>query len=502
MQLGDMLVARGLVSQADIAAALVRQVKEGGRLGENLVAMGLVTADQIAATVNSAPAIPGSIAETGISERNLLYLMVKFMHVEACETVLDLANRMKLPRLLIQQLIAAAVHQRFIGATGATSDLALSTRYALTEAGRNAAREALEQSVYIGPAPVSLAAYREQIEKQRITNEMLDEKTLRGGFAGLVVPEHMIRRLLPAINAGRSVLLYGPPGNGKTTLATRIAGLFKDPVYIPYAFEIAGQIIKVFDAQIHQPRLPPPTLPSPACGGGSGSAVSETQSHATAALGLQREMFDQRWVACSRPVVMAGGEMTLEMLDLQWNAEARFYDAPLHVKALNGMMLIDDFGRQKFAPNDLLNRWIVPMENQVDFMKLNTGASFTLPFDVLLMFSTNLQPADLMDPAFLRRIQYKIKLFEPTREEYRQIFAAVAGSRGLEFGEEVFAYVVRMLTPFGLAYYQPRFICDHVLETCKSFKLAPQLTKELVGEALANLYVDIEDANGSDMAAE
>lgn len=473
MQLGDMLISKGLVTQGDVETALERQVREGGRLGENLIAMGLVTAEQIAAVLNSAPSIPQSVAETGISERNLLYLMLKFMHVEASETILELAGKMKLPRRIVQQLIEDAIHQRYIGATGATSDLALSTRYALTEGGRNAAKEALEQSVYLGPAPVSLTAYREQIEKQRITNEMMDEDTLRGGFRGLVVPEHMFRRLLPAINAGRSVLLYGPPGNGKTTLSTRIAALFKDVVYIPYAFEVAGQIIKVFDVQIHKPVQSEPAVHTPGM--------------------LQRETVDQRWVACSRPVVMAGGEMTLEMLDLQFNPEARFYDAPLHVKALNGMMLIDDFGRQKFAPNDLLNRWIVPMENQIDFMKLNSGASFTLPFDVLLMFSTNLQPADLMDAAFLRRIQYKIKLFEPSRDEYHQIFVGVARSRGLTFDEGVFDHVVRMLEPFGLAYYQPRFICDHVLETCKSFKLQPQLTTELASEALANLYVDIED---------
>jgi hypothetical protein len=477
MQLGDMLVARGLVTQADIEAALERQVREGGRLGENLIAMGLVTADQIASVLNSAPAIPGSVAETGISERNLLYLMLKFMHVEACETILELANRMRLPRRVLQQLVESAIHLRYIGATGATSDLALSTHYALTEAGRNAAREALDQNVYLGPAPVPLANYQDQIQKQRITNEMLEDATLRKGFEGLVVPEHMFRRLLPAINAGRSVLLYGPPGNGKTTLSTRIAALFKDIVYIPYAVEVAGQIIKVFDVQIHKPVQEPQAPAQPALPSGL----------------LQRETFDQRWAACSRPVVMAGGEMTLDMLDLQYSVENRFYDAPLHVKALNGMMLIDDFGRQKFGPNDLLNRWIVPMENQIDFMKLVSGASFTLPFDVLLMFSTNLQPADLMDAAFLRRIQYKIKLFEPTKDEYHAIFTAVARSRGLGFNEDVFEYVVRKLDRFGLAYYQPRFICDHVLETCKSFKLAPQLTRELAGEALANLYVDIEE---------
>jgi predicted ATPase with chaperone activity len=477
MQLGDMLIARGLVSQADVAAAVARQIKDGGRLGENLIALGAITADQIAQVVNATPSIPATLEETGIPDRNLLNLMIKFMHVEASETVLELADRMKLPRLLIQKLIEEAIRQRYIGATGATSDLALSTHYGLTEAGRNAVREALEHDVYLGPAPVSLAAYREQIEKQRITNEVMKEAQLREGFSGLVVPEQMIRRLLPAINAGRSVLLYGPPGNGKTTLSTRIAGLFKNPVYIPYAFEVSGQIIKVFDAQIHQPR-------------------PQEEAHTAISLGLHRETHDQRWVECSRPVVMAGGEMTMDMLELQFNPEARFYDSPLHVKAINGMFLIDDFGRQKFPPNDLLNRFIVPMENQMDFMKLNTGANFTLPFDVLLMFSTNLQPADLMDAAFLRRIQYKIKLFEPTRDEFQRIFTAVSKSRGLAFDEDVFDYVVKMLTPYGLAYYQPAFICNHVLETCKSFELTPQISKELAGEALANLYVDIEEKLG------
>src|SRR5216683_2389135 len=279
MELGDRLVAKGLVTSADIESALVRQVKDGGRLGENLIAMGVITADQIAAVVNAGPAIPTSIEETGVSDRNLLNLMLKFMHVEASETVLDLADRLKLPRALIGKLIEEAVRQRFIGATGATSDLALSTHYALTDGGRNAVREALEQNVYIGPAPVSLASYREQIEKQRITNEMMKEAQLRDGFSGLVVPEQMIRRLLPAINAGRSVLLYGPPGNGKTTLSTRIAGLFKDVVYIPYAVEVNGQIIKVFDAQIHQPMH-----------------QAEPTNAPPAGLGLHRETFDQRWV--------------------------------------------------------------------------------------------------------------------------------------------------------------------------------------------------------------
>jgi len=198
-------------------------------------------------------------------------------------------------------------------------------------------------------------------------------------------------------------------------------------------------------------------------------------------------------------VVVTGGEMSLDMLDLQHSPDTKFYDAPLHVKALNGMLLIDDFGRQKFGPDELLNRMIVPMESQLDYFKLITGASFSLPFDVLLIFSTNLQPADLMDPAFLRRIQYKIKLFEPTRDEYREIFEGVAASRALTLTDEVFDFVVDRLRGggFGLAYYQPRFICDQVVEACKCFNMPPSLTRELASEALANLYFDIEDGRDS-----
>ena len=199
---------------------------------------------------------------------------------------------------------------------------------------------------------------------------------------------------------------------------------------------------------------------------------------------------------------MAGGELTLDMLDLRHSADTKFYDAPLHVKALNGMLLIDDFGRQKFAPSELLNRMIVPMENQVDYFKLMTGTIFSLPFDVLLIFSTNLPPTELMEPAFLRRIQYKIKLFEPTRAEYRQIFEDVAKAHVLTLTDQVFDFVVERLRAgqFGLAYYQPRFICDQVVEACKCFNLPPQLTQDLAAEALANLYFDIEDAGDAGSA--
>lgn len=482
MRLGEILVGNGLVKIADVEAAIRHQLEHGGRLGENLISLGLITPDQLQKVIAATPPYPSSVADTGISPRNLLNLMLKFMHIESLETVPELSERMKLPARVIQELIDEGTHQRLILAIGSTPGAAANTvRYGLGEQGRAAAKDALEQNMYLGPAPVSLANFQQQIERQRVGNEMLGPEALRRGFDGLVVPEHYLKKLLPAINAGRTVLLFGPPGNGKTTLATRIAKIFRNVIYIPYAVDVGGQIIKVFDPGLHQP------------------SVSEEEVGFLSEPGtFQRDRFDERWVACRRPVAVAGGELTIEMLDLQYNPDTKFYDAPLHVKALNGLFLIDDFGRQKFHPSELLNRWIVPMENRVDYLRLNSGASFSLPFDELVVFSTNLKPSDLMDPAFLRRIPYKIKLFSPTREEYRAIFDGVARAYGLTVEDDVFDFIVeRLEREFGLAYYQPKFICEQAVEACKCFGDTPQLTRERAAEALANLYFDIEDAQGS-----
>jgi hypothetical protein len=479
MSLSEILVGRKLVTVADVAAAIERQHTEGGRLGENLIALGRLSAEDLAAAVRTAPPTPATVADTGIAPRALLDLALKFMLLDSAETVQDLSHRMKLTPRIIQEVLDEAISQKLLLTRGTVAGSAtLATRYALTEEGRTAAKDVASQNLYLGPAPVPLTAWQDQIAKQGIRNETLDEAALRRCFAGLVVPEHYLHKVLPAITAGRSVLLFGPPGNGKTTMATRIATLFRDVIFIPYAVEVGGQTIKVFDRTLHKP------------------AVSEADAAALAAQApLHREGFDERWVACGRPVAVTGGELTLEMLDLQYSSDTGFYDAPLHVKAINGMLLIDDFGRQKFNPNDLLNRWIVPMENQIDFFKLNTGATFQLPFDVLLIFSTNLQPGDLVDPAFLRRIPYKIRLFAPNRDEYHQIFAGVSKASGVEVPDDVFDYIVETLSGnnFELAYYQPRFICNQALEACKCFGFEPRLTKAMAAEALTNLYFDLPE---------
>lgn len=478
MRLGDILLMRGLVRNSDIQTALERQRHQGGKLGENLIALGLMTTEQLYAVMDETPVMPRSIAETGISRGLLLGLLLKFMRVVSCETVPDLSERMALPHSVIQEIIDDAILQKLVHVLGSiNSGIVRYIRYALSDQGRDAAGDAMELTQYLGPAPVSLASFQAQVGKQPITNEILDAATLREAFTGLVLSEATINRLVPAVSAGRTVLLYGPPGNGKTSIGTRIAGLFTDPVFIPYAIEVGGQIIKMHDPSLHHPFM-----------------QDEPQTNGAANGGVQIEAFDARWVACRRPVAMAGGEMTLEMLDLRWDPMTKCYDAPLHMKALNGVFLIDDFGRQRVDPSELLNRWIVPLENRIDYLKLNTGITFKLPFDELVIFSTNLEPADLMDPAFLRRIPYKLQMLGPTLAEYRQIFDRAAAAAGLVLTGAAFDYVVAQLTRdarFALASFQPKFICEQAAQVCRCFRLAPELTVKLAADALENLYVGI-----------
>lgn len=473
MFIGDILLANRLVTEADIAAALERQKINGGRLGDNLVAMGALKSEDLETVMHGAPPAPRTLEETGLGLVDLLNMATKAIYSAGVETPSGIAEFLKLPHRIVQLVIVQAQERKLLTALGAAgASVSSELRYALSEKGKQWAQDALAQNQYVGPAPVSLAAFSERILRQRITNESVDKATINDKFGSLVIPEAFINQIGPAVNSGRSILLYGAPGNGKTSIAERIGGIFSDIIYIPYCFDVGGQIIKVFDPGIHKP--------------------AQTATNVTSRVSsLRREDFDRRWVACRRPFIVAGGELTLEMLDLSFNSQAKFYEAPLHVKALGGTFVIDDFGRQIVSPEALLNRWIVPLESRVEYLKLHTGKSFSLPFDELVIFSTNLAPVDLMDPAFLRRIPYKLEVPSPTPQEYRRIFKMVSKALGLEASDEIVDAVISELresNDFPLAGFQPKFIVDQVRSACKFECIPAKFRPELIKMALANLY--------------
>jgi hypothetical protein len=276
------------------------------------------------------------------------------------------------------------------------------------------------------------------------------------------------------LNSGRAILLYGPPGNGKTSVAHALGSIFNDVIYVPYSIIVEGQIIRYYDPSVH-------------------NVVSPSEMSDEGVLSFVRsEDFDARWVPCRRPFIATGGELTLEMLDLRYDETGHFYEAPLHVKALGGCFVIDDFGRQLVSPKALLNRWIVPLENRVDYMKLHTGKSFSIPFEELVIFSTNMEPEDLMDPAFLRRLPYKIEIGAPSLDIYRTIFENECAKQGMTLSEEAFKAIVwRLKTEksLELASYQPRFIVDQVVATCRFMKQPAHFEPRFIDYALNNLKV-------------
>jgi len=477
MLLGDVLVAHGYVRKEDVSAALARQMRHGGRLGENLVAMGILSPQQLEEALRSVPAMPRNLEETGVDLLALVDLAAKAMHSGSIDTPTKLAEVLKLSSRLALDLMRAAEQRQLVEAQGVVNPLAGSElRYALTGKGRQWAQNAFEQSSYIGPAPVALDDYVARIKRQRIGGERISPKAVTKAMAGLTMSDRLIAQLGPAINSGHSILLYGPPGNGKSSVAERVGRIFNDIIYVPYCFSVAGQIVRVFDPGIHEPVV---------------STQEDDEDLANRTMNILRDEFDPRWVPCRRPCIMTGGELTLDMLDLNFNPLAKFYEAPLHVKALNGIFLIDDFGRQLVSPEALLNRWIVPLASRVDYLKLHTGKSFSLPFDELVIFSTNLAPSQLMDPAFLRRIPFKIEVGPPNHEDYRRIFRTVAEARGLMVRDEMIAYVIIVLTEmndFPLAAYQPGFLVDQILAACKYEGVPAVLTKDLVDRAIENMF--------------
>ena len=485
--MGELLVRARLVTEKDVAAALERQRIQGGRIGENLVALGAIDADLLNGFLRRSLDGPKDIEATGIDEGDLLALLMKLIYCNRLEKVGQCADAIKLPQSIVMDLAKIAVERQLLYTLGAhSSDTMMEMRYALTDEGRRWSADALQRSGYVGPAPVTLADFVERVKRQKPTNERITAERVREAVSKLSIEENIVERIGPALNSGRAILFYGPPGNGKTSLAMGFASVFRDMIHVPYAIIVEGQIIRFYDSRIH---LPFDTKDS-----------SEQDEEVSS---FRRETHDQRWIPCRRPFVVTGGELTLDMLDMRYDPVGHYYEAPLHMKALGGCFFIDDFGRQFVKPTDLLNRWIVPMESRVDYLKLHSGTSFAIPFEESVIFATNLEPEDIIDAAFLRRIPYKIEVEPPNLDQYRNIFERECERQNLTLSDEVFdfiVYLVREEKGLDLAGFHATFIVDQVVATCRFLGVKPELRSPYIDYAINNLRVRRNPAVETDPA--
>ena len=418
--------------------------------------------------------IPTTIAETGLSADQIEQLIVKTLYGGEI-TGLTLADRVRLPYAILEPLVERIRAERLVEVRGASGSSSASYRYALTDLGRDRARQYLEASQYTGAAPVPLASYVAYMRALAHARGYIDRERLRNGFSHLIVENSVLEQLGPAVNANKALFLYGSPGNGKTVIAEGLGRTIGGDMLIPYALDIDGHTITMFDPTTHE-------------------SLETAEPDATSIITAPPR--DRRWVRIRRPVVMVGGELTLDMLDLTFNSLSKFYEAPIQLKANGGVFLVDDFGRQRVRPQELLNRWIVPLESRCDFLTLHTGKKFQVPFDVLIVFATNLDPNDLADEAFLRRIPYKIPIVDPTVEQFTRIFQLNCEKRQLKFHQVMVAYLQRRhYRPHGRARRacHPRDLLDQVTALCRYRGIEPTISRELLDAACANYFVDTTD---------
>ncbi|MGP8227448.1 MAG: hypothetical protein ACLQGT_15000 [Terracidiphilus sp.] len=472
--MGDLLVGAKLVTVEDVAAALERQAENGARLGENLVALGVIDKHTLNNFLRRIPVEPVDIAATGIEALDLLSLLMKLIYTSHLETSRQYVEALKLPYHIVTELVQMAVDRQLLRALGMrASQSSVDMGYAFTEEGKRWTIDAMELVRYAGPAPVTLEDFTYQVNVQKLTNELVTFERIRNAMGMLSFEDSIIEQSGPALNSGRAMLLYGPPGNGKTSFAHALGSVFSDVIYVPYAITVEGQIIRFHDPRIH-------------------FELNPTELNDEDLSFVRAQEYDARWVPCRRPFVSTGGELTLEMLDLRYDTTGHYYEAPLHLKALGGCFVIDDFGRQMASPTSLLNRWIVPLEGRIDYMKLHTGKSFSIPFEELVIFSTNMEPEALMDPAFLRRLPYKIEIGVPSLEIYRRIFDGECAQQNLPLPGEVFDHIVSKLKTekgMNLAAFQPKFIVDQVVATCRFMGQMPHFEPRFIDYALNNLRV-------------
>ncbi|MCR9125561.1 MAG: ATPase [Rhodobacteraceae bacterium] len=420
-----------------------------------------------------APAPPRLIEDIGLPFAMIRDICLKTMFRKTLSLVGELAQAVCLPVPIVQEVIDIARRQKLMEASGtAATEAGSEMAYQLTEAGVARALDALAQSEYFGPMPVPLAEYRKQVHRQSIRNIALTRERLAQAMGHLILSPTLLDHLGPAVSAGRSILMYGPPGNGKSSISNGIRAAMGDRIYVPHAVEYSGQVITLYDPIVHT-RV---------------QLLGEDPN----ALRRNAKRPDMRYVACRRPAVVTGGELTLSMLDLVYNPTAKTYQAPLQLKATGGIFIVDDLGRQSTAPQALINRWIVPLEESKDILGLQSGEKFEVPFDTLVIFSTNFHPNEIFDQAALRRIFFKIKVDGPSQEEFLKIFAMVARNKGMPLDEKGLIHLLKNKYPtIGNVYasYQPGFLIDQMIAVCEFEGIPYQMSPQMIDRAWSNLFV-------------
>jgi hypothetical protein len=406
------------------------------------------------------PPVPEELAETDVPDSFLCDLTLKIVAALPEPTTANVTERLRLPRALTEEILQQLYREKLIevklqSAMGAT-------RYGMLDKGWGQLARARAFCGYDGPAPVSLRDYAHMMRLQAVPARHATMDSVRAAFRDLVLPDSLMQTVGCVVNSRRSLFLSGPPGTGKTAVAERINASLPGAIWIPYAIEIDGQVIRIFDAHNHRP-----------------AANEATPAE-----------YDRRWVCIDRPLVIVGGELTLENADLTWSEAARFYEAPFQMKSNGGTLVIDDFGRQRVAPADLLNRWIVPLERRVDYLTLHTGKKIEVPFEQLVVFATNLEDKDLVDEAFLRRMGYRARVEPPTPAAYIEIFKRAAHTRGMRVEQVCLDYILNnyMISHRQMKSCEPRDLLDRVLDICLFEGQPIELTPKVIDAAWRNYF--------------